>query len=195
MVGGTRRLHAEQFDSVLGAAQEGAAWAVDILYRELAPSVVGYLRLQGAEDPEDLSSEVFLGVFRSLGSFAGGEPEFRSWVFSIAHRRVIDERRRKARRVTGIAAGMTAPDGPRPEDTEGSVLAALEAERIIRLCDRLSPDQRDVVLLRLVGDLSVDQTATALGKQNGAVRALQRRGLAALRKELEREISTKGVSR
>ena len=58
----------------------------------------GYFRLQGAREPEDLVSEVFLGAFRSLDSFTGSEAQFRSWLFTIAHRRLTDERRRWARR-------------------------------------------------------------------------------------------------
>jgi RNA polymerase sigma factor (sigma-70 family) len=78
---------------VLSAAQADAAWAYERLYRMLSPSVCGYLRVQGAADPEDLTSEVFLGAFRRIGSFAGDEGQSRSWVFTIAHRRLTDERR------------------------------------------------------------------------------------------------------
>jgi len=187
--------HADQFPSILLAAQGGAAWALDLLYRDLAPAVVSYLRLQGTEDPEDLTNEVFLGVFRGLGSFAGGEPEFRSWVLAIAHRRVIDERRRQARRVKTSPledAEFLRSPGPSVED---EVLDGLQAERIRALCRQISADQRDVILLRLVADLSVEQTAAALGKRPGAVKALQRRGLEALRRVLAQEISVEGVSK
>jgi len=187
----------EQFETILPAAQRGAGWALEALYRALAPAVVGYLRLQGAEDPEDLANEVFLGAFRGLASFTGGEEALRSWVFSIAHRRIIDERRRRARRVPVVslddvgAGAVYLSTGPGVED---QVLGALEEERLRRVCDRLAPDQRDVVLLRLLGDLSIEQTAAALGKRAGAVKALQHRGLESLRRILAEEISPKGVS-
>ncbi|MFP5376103.1 MAG: hypothetical protein ACLGIO_04875, partial [Acidimicrobiia bacterium] len=54
----------EQFDTVLEAARAGAGWATASIWRSLAPAVAGYLRVQGAADPDDLTSEVFLGVFR-----------------------------------------------------------------------------------------------------------------------------------
>ncbi len=184
----------EQFETILPAAQRGAAWALEALYRALAPAVVGYLRLQGAEDPEDLANEVFLGAFRGLAGFQGGEEQLRSWVFSIAHRRIIDERRRRARRVPVVPleeAGTYRSSGPSVEDR---ALGALEEERLRRVCERLAPDQRDVVLLRLLGDLSVEQTAAALGKRPGAVKALQHRGVEALRRALAEEISAEGVS-
>ena len=82
------------FDSVLHAGRSGAPWALERLYQALSPAVLGYLRVQGAADPEDLTNEVFLGVLRRIASFDGDEDEFRSWIFTIAHSRLIDERRR-----------------------------------------------------------------------------------------------------
>src|SRR5687768_529346 len=86
------------FDDVLAAAQAGAAWAFEVLYRDLSPVVTGYLRLHGAADPDDLASETFLGVFTGLAAFHGDEAALRSWVFTIAHRRLIDDWRRRSRR-------------------------------------------------------------------------------------------------
>ena len=84
-----------QFASVLEAAQAGAEWAWSRLYRDLAGPVLGYLRTRGAAEPEDLVGEVFLQVARNLGTFDGDYRSFRSWVFTVAHHRVVDERRRK----------------------------------------------------------------------------------------------------
>ena len=61
----------------------------------------------------------------------------------------------------------------------------LDLERVTELLAGLSPDQRDVVLLRVVGDLSIDEVAQVIGKRSGAVKQLQRRGLAAIRRRLE----------
>ncbi len=78
------------FASVLVAAQTGAPWALERLYHGFSPVVLGYMRIQGAADPEDLTNEVFLGVLRRIGSFEGDEEKFRSWIFTIAHSRLID---------------------------------------------------------------------------------------------------------
>ena len=86
------------FDDVLAAAQTGAAWAFEVLYRDLAPVVTGYLRLHGAAEPDDLASETFIGVFTGLAGFSGDEDALRSWVFTIAHRRLVDDWRRRSRR-------------------------------------------------------------------------------------------------
>src|SRR4051794_27906035 len=88
------------FDALLAEVQMGRPSAWDRCYRWLAPAVGGYLRMQGARDVDDLTSEVFLAVFRNIGTFSGTEANFRSWVFVIAHRRLTDERRRRFRRPT-----------------------------------------------------------------------------------------------
>lgn len=195
MAGDSRRLSPDQVETVLAAASTGAAWAFDALYRDFAASVVGYLRAQGAWDPEDLSSDVFVAVFNGLGAFRGGDAEFRAWLFSIAHHRVIDDRRRRARRLVEGGRDDTATEPVSATDTETQALAGLEAERIDRLCRQLSAEQRDVILLRLVADLSLEETAGALAKTVGAVKALQHRGLQSLKKVLVEEISSEGVSR
>lgn len=179
------------FAAVLGAAQANEGWAFERLYYSLAPVVAGYLRLQGSPDPEDLTNEVFLSAFRSVGSFSGDEDGFRSWVFTIAHRRLTDERRRLGRRPPMSDQDISVASQPSGGDVEEEALRRLGTERVRGLCERLAPDQRDVVLLRMVSGLSIEQTAEALGKSPTAVKALQRRALAALRRAFERE----GVSR
>lgn len=177
----------ESFPSLLAAAQSGAGWALERLYRELAPAVAGYLRVQGATEPDDLTSDVFLKAFHGIAAFSGGEDQFRSWLFTIAHHRLVDERRRWSRRP------QVADDEPSEGritsavDVEAEAMRRLSEERVRRLCDQLAPDQRDVVLLRMVADMTLEQTAQALGKSTGAVKALQHRSLAALRRILEQE--------
>jgi RNA polymerase sigma factor (sigma-70 family) len=174
----------EEFGSFLRAAQAGSGWAFEQLYRSLAPAVAGYLRAQGAAEPDDLTSEVFIGVFRGLGGFSGGQAPFRSWVFTIAHRRLTDERRRGGRRPghAELESDRALPGG----DVEDDALARMSAARVRELCGYLAADQRDVLLLRLVAGLTVEQVAETIGKSVGATKALQRRGLAALRRHLER---------
>ena len=179
----------EAFADVLAAARADAPWAFERLYTELAPAVAGYLRLRGAREPEDLTNEVMLGVFRGLDGFDGDAAGFRSWVFTIAHRRVIDERRRRAARPE--TDGHLDPEAVLSGgDVEQEALAGLGEGEVRALLAELTDDQRDVLLLRIVADLSVDEVARITGKQPGAVKMLQRRGLAALRRLLEREAVT-----
>ena len=159
-----------------------SAW--DRCYRWLAPAVGGYLRMQGAREVDDLTSEVFLAVFRNIATFTGTEANFRSWVFVIAHRRLQDERRRRIRRPAADSFDESSGAGERAGDAEEEALQALATARVEDICGRLVPDQREVVLLRIIGDLSIDQVAEVVGKGPGAVKQLQRRGFAAIRRLL-----------
>ena len=183
------------FDDVLAAAQVGAAWAFEVLYRDLAPVVTGYLRLHGAIEPDDLASETFIGVFTGMAGFRGDEDDFRSWVFTIAHRRLIDDWRRRSRRpqLSDDAGDLTVLPGG---DVEDDALTRLGAADVHRMCSELPDDQRSVLLLRILADLTVEQVATVMGRSVGATKALQRRGLRTLRDRLEKvgeEISGTGV--
>jgi RNA polymerase sigma factor (sigma-70 family) len=181
------------FDDVLTAAQAGAAWAFEVLYRDLAPPVTGYLRLHGAAEPDDLASEVFLGIFTGLGGFTGDEDALRAWVFTIAHRRLVDDWRRRSRRpqLADDDADLAAHVGG---DVEDDAFARLGAERVHRICALLPDDQRTVVLLRVLGDLTVEQVAEVMGRSVASVKALQRRGLRALRTELENSSEKVGAA-
>ena len=172
------------FDDILVAAQAGAGWAFEVLYRDLAPTVTGYLRLHGAAEPDDLASEVFLGVFNGLAGFSGDEDALRAWVFTIAHRRLVDDWRRRSRRpqVTDDDGGLAAHVGG---DVEDDAFTSLGTESVHRICALLPDDQRAVVLLRVLGDLTVEQVAQVMGRSVASVKALQRRGVRALGGELE----------
>jgi RNA polymerase sigma factor (sigma-70 family) len=172
------------FDDVLAAAQAGAAWAFEVLYRELSPAVTGYLRLHGAAEPDDLASETFISVLTGLSGFRGDEEALRAWVFTIAHRRLVDDWRRRGRRpqVTDDDALLEQRRGG---DVEDDVLVRMGAADVHRLCGSLPTDQRAVLLLRILADLTVEQVAQVLGRSVGSVKALQRRGLRALRTALD----------
>lgn len=177
----------ESFEVTLAAARTGAEWAWTAIYNDLAPSVLGYLRARGAPDPEDLTGEVFLEIVRDLHAFDGPERGFRAWVFTIAHHCLLDDRRARVRRPFGVMAdeGIDAPDAN--SDIEDRVLLSVEVGRACRLTARLSADQQDVLLLRTLGEMTIDEVARALGKRPGAVKQLQRRAIARLKRELERE--------
>lgn len=175
----------ERFTSLLEAAREGSEAAWQELYDGLAPVVLGYLRANAAPDPEDVLSEVFLQVARDVARFEGDERGFRSWVFTIAHHRLIDARRHSSRRPVELAAEPPEP-GDFADDAADEALAKIGIDEVMRVLAALSPEQRSVLLLRVIGDMSIEDVARAVGKRTGAVKALQRRGLAAVKRELGR---------
>jgi RNA polymerase sigma-70 factor (ECF subfamily) len=172
----------EAFDAVLAAAQTGEGWAFQRLFDWLARPVAAYLRGAGLEDPEGTANECFLRVFGGIERFTGSEARFRSWVFAIAHNLVIDERRRRGRRPQ--QSELLDEGGPIVAGADDDALVSLGDERVRELLADLPPDQRDVLLLRVIADLSIEDTATALGKRPGAVKSLQHRAAASLRRRL-----------
>jgi RNA polymerase sigma-70 factor (ECF subfamily) len=174
------------FDEMMASAREGSPWAVGALYRRFQP---GLLRLLGVIAPhaaEDLASDVWLEIAAALPRFQGDEVAFRGWLAITARRRVIDAHRRAARRPAASVApqGLAARPGRElPEDeTVGYLCSASAIAQVVAV---LSPDQADVVLMRVVGGLDVDQVARVMGKQPGAVRSLQHRALRRLARQLD----------
>lgn len=148
------------------------------VYAELAPAVLGYFRSQRMRDPEGLTGDVFVAVTERLGTFRGDDAALRRWVFTIAHHRRVDEIRRAARRPEVLT---DTPESPPVRDAEAfdpALVAALHC---------LTPEQREVLVLRYVADLPVRAVATLTGKGVGAVKMLQARGLAALATHLGTE--------
>lgn len=173
-----------EFLNVLDAAKRGEEWAWESLYGDLVGPVTGYLRSRGSKDAEDVASEVFLQVARDVTRFDGPESKFRSWVFVIAHRRLLDERRAESRRpetVMDPLAQMDAFGGNVEED----VMEELALGRVSEIFETLTDEQRTVLTLRLVGDLTLEETASVMGKRVGAIKALQRRALLALKNAIE----------
>jgi RNA polymerase sigma-70 factor (ECF subfamily) len=169
-------------------ARAGQAWALTEIWQRHAATVAGYLRGRGALDADDLTSDVFLAVFEKLPGFHGNDDDLRAFIFTVAHHRMVDDLRRRVRR------GETLPyepeiDGRAQPSAEIEALQRLGNEKVQHLLAELSADQREVILMRVVADLSLEETAKLVGKRVGAVKALQHRALATLRRQLEQAVS------
>lgn len=171
------------FETRLRAAKNGAEWAWAAIYRDLAGTVSGYLANRGAAEPDDLTSETFLQVARNISTFDGDESAFRSWVFVIAHRRLIDSRRARQRRPE--TTNLSVRTGGAGGDVEEEALDRLTTVELQSAFEKLSESQRDVLALRIIGQLTLEETASVLGKRVGAIKAAQRRGLLALSEHLD----------
>jgi RNA polymerase sigma-70 factor (ECF subfamily) len=174
----------DAFSGTLDAAKAGAEWAWADIYRDLAGPVTGYLRSRGAADADDVASETFLQVARNIKTFDGDYESFRSWIFVIAHRRLLDSRRALSRRPKTVNDDAHLYVVPDVQQVDDEAIDLVSTARMEALFDRLTEDQRDVLALRVIGDLTVEQTADALGKGIGAVKALQRRALASVKRAM-----------
>ncbi len=177
-------MHSSEFESVITGAQEGAEWAWTALYNDLAPALLGYFRTRRAPEPEDLVGDVFVQLARNIGRFRGDYENFRSWVFIIAHNRLSNRRRTAARKPADPIEDAVERDPRSSESAETEALAGIAADRIWELIEALTPEQREVIALRVVGDQTLVQTARVMGKSVGSVKQLQRRALIQLRKQL-----------
>jgi RNA polymerase sigma-70 factor (ECF subfamily) len=173
------------FDAILDAARGGDEHAFAVLWRDLQPSMLRYLRVIVPEACEDLASETWLEVARGLDRFTGGEAGFRSWVFTVARHRVVDLRRREARQPVVPVAPDAFPEQPVSVDVADAALESISTRAALDLIAMLAPDQAEVVALRIVGGLDVPQVAAIVGKRTGTVRVLSHRGLRRLAELLE----------
>jgi RNA polymerase sigma-70 factor, ECF subfamily len=176
------------FDHVLSAALQGDESALTVLYRSVYPRFVRYASAVAPQSAEDVAADAWIDVARGLHRFRGDEAAFRSWAFTIVRRRLLDLQRTRARRRTEPVAPHELADPRAVGDVEDEALASIGAAWAIRLItSSLSRDQADVVLLRVLGDLDVEQVASIMGKRPGAVRVLQHRALRRLAETLRRE--------
>ncbi|MCO4256003.1 RNA polymerase sigma factor [Pseudarthrobacter cellobiosi] len=153
-----------------------------IVYRTYAPQVLGYLTARGVEDPEAAMQEVFLTVLPRLQRVTGGVAGLRTFVFSVAHARMVDDHRRQQR--TPIKLPFEPElDGREESSAEAEVLQRISPQEVADLLNELPDEQREVLSLRLVAGLTVDQVAAVMGKSAGAVKQLQRRALIRLREQ------------
>ncbi len=157
------------FEVTVEDARAGSNAALGALHRRLAPSVLAYLRARLPVGAEDVAAEVWTEVTRGLSRFRGDEVAFRAWVFTIARLRLADEpRQRGAVRTENLALAAEADDDA--ERGAGTFTPTVAAGRLAVL----PAHHADVLLLRVVGGLSIDETAYVLGKSPGRVRAMQR---------------------
>ncbi len=164
-----------EFDEVIAAARAGEGWAFDALFRTWNGPITGFARARGVTDVDDVVNEIFLGAFTSINRFSGAEPDFRAWIFRIARNKIADTYRRSARQLD--TTPLTGTEPVVAGDVEHEADARLGQREVERLLATLTDDQQEVLLLRLVGDLTVAQIAEITGRRRGAIKQLQRRGL------------------
>jgi RNA polymerase sigma factor (sigma-70 family) len=177
-------------EDVMAAARKGDGTAFRTIYQELSPIVLGYPRSHGVPDPEAVTSDIFVSVLQRMDRLVGGVAGLRTFVMSVAHARYVDEARRRRRQPR--AAAYDATLDPRiTGSAEDEALAYVGAASILVLLQSLPTDQREVLSLRFVADIAIDDVAAIIGRSPGAVKQLQRRGLLALRRLLAEQAVTR----
>ncbi|HEX5367228.1 MAG TPA: RNA polymerase sigma factor [Acidimicrobiales bacterium] len=169
------------FSEVVAAARAGEPDALSQLFRTYQPRLLRYLRAQERVVADDLAADVWLAVAGGLDRFEGGEANFRSWIFTIARFRLIEHRRRRARRRTDPLPTEHLDrvlDQAWDRDPAWLVTEQLGAqEAVSALMADLTEEQAEVVLLRVLGGFDVAEVARIMDRSPGSVRVLCHRAL------------------
>lgn len=185
----------DTFPKVLEAARRADETAWAMLYRDLAGTLAGFFRSRGATDTDNLIGETFLHVARSLTRFSGDENQFRAWVFTIAHRRLVDDLRRIERRPAVTLDPQTLVVLADALDASDEAIDALIARfddtgTLATLLAMLTDDQAEVLVLRYGADLDATQVGLLTQRSTNAVAALTARALARLRELIDPPVVT-----
>jgi RNA polymerase sigma-70 factor (ECF subfamily) len=170
---------------LVALAQQGNEEAIGALYDLHCQAIFRYFRarLDHRQAAEDLTGEVFRRMLAGLPQYRSIHLPFQAWLFRIAHNLLVDYYRREGNHMS-IPLEETETFGGDEIDPASIVEEKLTIEHVHQALSHLEPSQRDVLALRFLSGLSLKETALAMNKSEDAIKALQRRGLAALRLNL-----------
>lgn len=171
---------------VLDAARRGEPAGVEAVYRRYAPAVLGWFRARLGDGhlAEDLTGDAFVAIIGALPSYSGGPESFAGWLFTLVRRDFVDHLRRTSRRPELLLAEPV--DTELAPDAADEAIARADSETVRTALAQLSPDQQEVLVLRVVAGLTAGEVAEQTGRTVGAVKALQHRGLDSLGRLLGR---------
>jgi RNA polymerase sigma-70 factor (ECF subfamily) len=174
-----------RFDEVIAGAGSGDPRAVEVLFRELQPRLLRFLRSQESRAADDLAAEVWLAVATGISRFDGEWSDFRAWVFAIARRRLADYRRTAVRRRTDVVDVEVFKRRHADDSPENEVLDKMSGQQAAALITSvLGGEQAEVLLLRVLADLDVEQVASIMRRSPNWVRVTQHRAVRTLAKRL-----------
>ncbi len=174
----------------MAAAQQGSEAAFSALYRDGTPDLLRYLRVAAPGAAEDVAAETWVQVCRGLAEFRGDERAWRSWLFTIARRRAIDESRRRSRHRVAPLDDLPAARQPVTADAGELALDNLATAALVEAVLALPPLQAEVIVLRMLAGLDNETVAQIVGRSPGAVRVAAHRGL----RRLAQVLSPAGVT-
>jgi RNA polymerase sigma-70 factor (ECF subfamily) len=178
------RQPAEKVRRLVEQAQAGDADAFGQIYEYYFETIFRYIKFRVAnqQTAEDLTADVFLRALKHIGSFTWRGRDFGAWLVTIARNRVADHFKSGRQRFenTGVDIRDSDTFGGLTEGPEGSVLSYLAHVDMLRAVRQLNAEQQECVVLRFLRGLSVAETAQIMGKNEGAIKALQYRARNAL---------------
>lgn len=163
------------------AAQRGDRAAFGGIYEAYYDRIFRYAlaRTGSPTEAEDLAAEVFLKAYEAIGSYSARGVPFGAWLFRIAHNLVVDHLRRRSRRPTTTLSDALPLFQADPEEL---VAQGLTIRDIYAAMQEITEAQRQVIALRFGAGLSIAETAQAMKRKEGAIKALQHSAIGALRR-------------
>jgi len=147
-----------------------------------------YFRVEDQQTAEDITSQVFLKAWNNLDRFQFSRTPYLAWLYTIAHNAVIDHYR--TRKVSTALDDVRLSQPDHAEAVENDIDLSVEMQSVRAAMQALTDDQQKVLTLKFIEGMSNTEIAQHLGKREGAIRALQMRGLQALAKQLEEKMAT-----
>lgn len=175
--------HSYNDAELIKRAKSADPHALELIYERYSSAIYRYIffRVRDAELAEDLRAEVFLRMLEGINRYEDRGWPISAWLYRIAHDRTIDTLRRRYKRPQlPLEEWSDTCDGP-----DSTVDAKLDQEELRQTIDQLTESQRQVILMRFMGELSVQEVAQRLGRTEGAIKALQHRGLQNLARMLQ----------
>ena len=177
----------EHVRALVERGQNGDRDALEELYLIHFDRVYGYLHVSvgNRHDAEDLTTQTFLKMLEKIGSFKWQSAPFSAWLFRIAHNLAMDHFRSRKR----WQPEEEVPEAPGSEEpsAELEAMQTIGRESMLKLIERLSPEQQQVLTLKFVFNFPNAEVAAILGKTEGAIKSLQHRALASLQKQLAQQ--------
>ena len=169
-------------------AQDGNSEAFGQLYDAYMERIYRfvYFRVEDQQTAEDITSQVFLKAWSNLDRFSFNRTPYLAWLYTIAHNAVIDHYR--TRKVTTALDDVQLSQQDHAEVVENEIDLTAEMKSIKSALQTLTDDQQKVLTLKFIEGMSNNEIAHQLGKREGAIRALQMRGLQALAKQMEEKM-------
>lgn len=174
--------------SLIHAAQGGDETALLTLYEQNKAAIYTYVyhRVGRRDDiAEEVVSDVFVRMVSNLGKYKPKGKPLVAWLYTIAHNRVIDHYRAVDRANESIITGFEADSAPSPE---AQVAQSLQVEEVQDALNNLTDPQCDVLIHRFMNEMSVSETAELMNRNEGAIKTLTRRAIAAVQRQLRPEV-------
>jgi RNA polymerase sigma-70 factor (ECF subfamily) len=182
----------EHVRELVARGQQGDRDALEELYLIHFDRIYSYLHVSvgNRHDAEDLTTQTFLKMLEKIGSFKWQSAPFSAWLFRIAHNLAMDHFR--ARRRWQPEEEVPEQPGEEEPSAELRAMQTIGRESMLKLIDRLSPEQQQVLTLKFVFNLPNAEVAAILDKTEGAIKSLQHRALVSLQKQIAQQEPSSG---